>query len=65
MKVDDIRSIAIVGAGLMGHAMAQEFALAGYEVHTMLIRLTHTTLDFVLTPAKCRRSSDMLSVTTS
>ena len=34
MKVDDIRSIAIVGAGLMGHAMAQEFALAGYEVHT-------------------------------
>ncbi len=35
------------------------------NVVSMLIRLTHTTLDFVLTPAKCRRSSDMLSVTTS
>jgi 3-hydroxybutyryl-CoA dehydrogenase len=34
MKVDDIRSTAVVGAGLMGHAIALEFALAGYEVHT-------------------------------
>ena len=33
MKVDEIRRIAVVGAGLMGHGIAQEFALAGYEVH--------------------------------
>ena len=33
MKADEIRRIAIVGAGLMGHGIAQEFALANYEVH--------------------------------
>jgi len=32
MKVEDIRTVAIVGAGLMGHGIAQEFALAGYDV---------------------------------
>jgi 3-hydroxyacyl-CoA dehydrogenase len=32
MNVDDIHKIGIVGAGLMGHGIAQEFALAGYEV---------------------------------
>lgn len=33
MNADEIRRIAVVGAGLMGHGIAQEFALAGYEVH--------------------------------
>ena len=33
MKADNIRRVAVVGAGLMGHGIAQEFALAGYEVH--------------------------------
>ncbi len=33
MNVGDIRSVAVVGAGLMGHGIAQEFALAGYNVH--------------------------------
>ena len=32
MQVDDIKRIAVVGAGLMGHGIAQEFAVAGYEV---------------------------------
>ena len=32
MNADEIRRIAVVGAGLMGHGIAQEFALAGYEV---------------------------------
>jgi 3-hydroxyacyl-CoA dehydrogenase len=32
MVVDDIQRIAVVGAGLMGHGIAQEFALAGYQV---------------------------------
>lgn len=32
MEVDQIKRIAVVGAGLMGHGIAQEFALAGYQV---------------------------------
>ena len=32
MKVDEISKLAIIGAGLMGHGIAQEFALAGYQV---------------------------------
>jgi 3-hydroxybutyryl-CoA dehydrogenase len=33
MKTDTIRQISVIGAGLMGHGIAQEFAVAGYEVH--------------------------------
>ncbi len=33
MKVDDIKSVAVIGAGLMGHGIALEFACAGYKVH--------------------------------
>ena len=32
MQVDDIKRIAVVGAGYMGRGIAQEFAVAGYEV---------------------------------
>jgi 3-hydroxybutyryl-CoA dehydrogenase len=32
MDVEEIERIAVVGAGLMGHGIAQEFALAGYQV---------------------------------
>ncbi len=32
MELESIRRIAVVGAGLMGHGIAQEFAVAGYEV---------------------------------
>ncbi len=32
MKVDDIKRIAVVGAGLMGHQIGMELALYGYEV---------------------------------
>jgi 3-hydroxybutyryl-CoA dehydrogenase len=32
LNLEDIRKIAVVGAGLMGHGIAQEFAVAGYEV---------------------------------
>ena len=32
MNVDDIRRIAVVGGGLMGSGVAQEFAAAGYDV---------------------------------
>ena len=32
MQVDEIRRVAVIGAGLMGHGIAQELAVAGYEV---------------------------------
>ena len=32
MKVDKIKHLAVVGAGLMGHGIALDFALAGYDV---------------------------------
>ena len=32
MTVDEIRQITVIGAGLMGHGIAQEFACAGYHV---------------------------------
>jgi len=32
MKVEDIRTVSIIGAGLMGHGIAQVFAQAGYNV---------------------------------
>ena len=32
MNAQDIRSVAVIGAGLMGHGIAIEFTLAGYDV---------------------------------
>jgi 3-hydroxyacyl-CoA dehydrogenase len=32
MKVEDVRTVSIIGAGLMGHGIAQVFAQAGYNV---------------------------------
>ena len=32
MSTKDIRNIAVIGAGLMGHSIAQEFAVSGYRV---------------------------------
>lgn len=32
MNVDDIKNVSVVGAGLMGHGIALEFALGGYAV---------------------------------
>lgn len=33
MKSIEIAHIAVIGAGLMGHGIAQEFATAGYDMH--------------------------------
>lgn len=33
MNVDDIKRVTVIGAGQMGHGIAQVFALAGYEVN--------------------------------
>lgn len=32
MKLEDVKKIAVIGAGIMGHGIAQVFATAGYEV---------------------------------
>ena len=32
MNVDEIQKVAVIGAGLMGHGIAQELAQGGYEV---------------------------------
>jgi len=32
MELRDIRRIGVIGAGLMGHGIAQVFASAGYDV---------------------------------
>lgn len=33
MKLEDVRNISVIGAGLMGHGIAQVFAQAGYNVY--------------------------------
>ena len=43
MKIEDIKKILIVGAGTMGHGMAQAFATEGYDVS--LFSRTRETLD--------------------
>lgn len=43
LKLEDIQKIAVIGAGTMGHGMAQAFAYAGYEVNMM--SRTQETLD--------------------
>ena len=35
MKIEDIRNVLVIGAGAMGHGIAQLFAASGYCVHLM------------------------------
>ena len=48
MTLDEISHIAVIGAGLMGHGIAQEFATAGYTVHL------HDITDEKLAPARAQ-----------
>ena len=38
MRLDDIRNIAVIGAGIMGHGIAQSFLMGGYPVQLYDIR---------------------------
>jgi len=35
MRSDEIRRVTVIGAGLMGHGVAQELGVAGYDVHLL------------------------------
>src|SRR5512139_2153618 len=50
MKKDDVKKIAVIGAGTMGHGIAQAFAEAGYQVS--LMSRTQKTLDRALSLTK-------------
>ena len=79
MDVDGIKRIGVVGAGLMGHGIAQEFALAGYSVvlhdvsqeklkvaeENIRTNLRMLTDFGLLAPDKSGRLDDNLSVTTT
>ena len=47
MKAEEITKIAIIGAGLMGHGLAQEFALGGYpvSVHDLNDEVLHRAIE--------------------
>lgn len=38
IKIDDVKKIAVIGSGAMGHGIAQVFALAGYSVSMTDVR---------------------------
>ncbi len=46
MQASDVRCVAVIGAGQMGHGIAQDFAAHGYEVH--LYARTQKRLDQAL-----------------
>jgi 3-hydroxybutyryl-CoA dehydrogenase len=56
LKVEEIESIGVVGAGLMGHGIAQTFALKGYKVR--LFDSDSNVLENA--PAKIRRNLQTL-----
>lgn len=47
VELDDIRTVANVGTGTMGHAIALQFALAGYATH--LVGRSEASLDRAMT----------------
>ena len=57
MTTDGIAQIAVIGAGLMGHGIAQEFASAGYHVY--LQDITDEQLDIAL--AQIEKNLNVLS----
>ncbi len=54
MNAGDIRKIGVVGAGLMGHGIALDFAIAGYDVHLhdLSEELLHTATENIQSTLK-------------
>ncbi len=50
MKLEDVRSVTVVGAGIMGHGIAQTMAMAGYDV--VLNDVSHEALNAGVARAK-------------
>lgn len=57
MRLEDVKRIAIIGAGTMGHGIAQEFAQAGYD--TRLV--DRSTELLTAAQAAMRRNLDLLA----
>ena len=57
MRFEEIQRVAVIGAGTMGHGIAQEFALAGYD--TRLVDQTDAQLAAAL--ANVRRNLSLLA----
>ena len=55
LKIEDIKKVAVIGAGTMGHGIAQSFAYAGYPV-SMMSR-TRKTLDRAMSLIKASLES--------
>ena len=36
MRLEDIKNIAVIGGGIMGHGIAQTYAMGGYRVRLRL-----------------------------
>ena len=41
LKFDDIKQVVVVGAGIMGHSIAQVYAQGGYNVDLMDLKQEH------------------------
>jgi len=55
MELDKIKRILVVGAGTMGHAIAQVYATAGFEVD--LVDLNQEVLDNAMNKIKSKNVS--------
>lgn len=55
LKLEDVKKIAVIGAGTMGHGIAQIFAQAGYQVN--LMSRTQKTLDRAMSLIKASLES--------
>jgi len=53
MRVEEIHNIAVLGAGIMGHGMAQSFLMSGYPV--MLYDIQESILETATRVGSCDR----------
>jgi len=63
MRLEDVKNIAIIGAGIMGHGIAQTYALGGYRVSLSDINDTilNNALNRIRTNLETSAENDFLS----